>query len=141
MLIPQSLNEKRWTRDEIEFLNKVTEQARQQYNIDPFRIAVGGQTTGGTMASLVAMSQRSTWRGLILINAPAATRVAQFQSEPKQRQMVLIVDATAEEKIAQQMERWTKHFEDQMFPVALLETDPSGIPEMVTQWRTQLARF
>lgn len=141
LLIPQSLNEKRWTRDEIEFLNKVTEQARQQYNIDSFRIAVGGQTTGGTMASLVAMSQRSTWRGLILINAPAATRVAQFQSEPKQRQMVLIVDAAAEEKIAQQMERWTKHFEDQMFPVTLLETDPSGIPEMVTQWLAQLARF
>ncbi len=141
LLIPQSLDEKRWNRDELEFLNKVAAEARQQFNVDAFRLAVGGQSTGGTMASLVAMSQRSTWRGLVLVNSSASTSVAQYQSEPKQRQMVLIVDASAKAKTAQQLERWRKHFQEQMMPVVLLKTDPSDVPEIVTQWLSQLSRF
>ena len=140
LLIPQSLDEARWSRDELEFLNKVTRQAREQFDIDPYRIAVGGSKTGGVMASLVAMSDKEAWRGLILLDAVPSSRVAPHQSEPAQRQLILILESDADERLSEEMGRWTEHFQAQKIPVHRQDSS-ENVQQQITGWLTTLSRF
>lgn len=141
ILFPESRSDQRWSRDEIDFLNKIVEQAQQQHSVDPYRVAVGGQGPGGVLASLVGMSQKKTWRGLILVDAVPSTRIAQHQSEPGQRQMLLMLEGIAADDKQVEMRRWLKHFQEQGFPVVRQAVDPQDLPRRVTQWLQSLGKL
>lgn len=141
ILFPESLDDQRWSRDEIDFLNKIAEQAQQQHSVDPFKVAVGGQGPGGVLASLVGMSQKKTWRGLVLVNTGPSTRIAQHQSEPGQRQLFLILDAAAEDNTQAEMTRWLEHFKEQGFPAVKQSLDLQDLPQRVTEWLQSLGRL
>lgn len=141
ILIPESMDAQRWSRDEVDFLNRIVEQAQQQHSVDPFKVAVGGQGPGGVLASLVAMSQKKTWRGVILVDAVPAVGIAQHQSEPGQRQLLLMLDATPADGTKIEMENWRKHFQTQGFPVFKQAVDPQDVPRLVTEWLQSLGRL
>ena len=141
LLIPQSQDAKRWTAEEIEFLNKFADQASSQYDIDPYRIAVGGQATGGIMASMVAMSDRATWRGLILVDSGASRRFDRVQSEPEFRQLVLMVIDQADEKTKTAMELSNRNFRRQAIPVYQATKLTESWQQMVLEWISSLRRL
>lgn len=140
LLLPQSQEEKQWSPAEIEYLNKVAAQAMPMASIDPWRVAVGGPSTGGVMASLVAMSERETWKGLILLNTGASGRVASIQSEPASRVMILMLDNAADKKTRQTMTDSSDVLGRQGFAVHVLQID-NDVKEVIATWVSTLNRF
>jgi serine protease Do len=141
LLIPRSVDPEKWSRDEIPFLNQLARQAAGQFPVDPHRLTVGGRLTGAVMASLVAMSERATWRGLVLVNSGASMRTASFQSEPGYRQLILMLEADAAEPVTAGMQRWFEHFGDQGFPVFRAKSSSRQMEATVTGWITTVGRF
>ena len=137
LLLPQSLDKKSWAPDEVEFLNKVAQQAVEIGNIDPERIAVGGRGTGGTMASLVAMSGRKTWRGLILVDAVPSGRIDSVISEPGYRQLILMLNESDKEK---RMDEKTQQLRRNGFAVHFQKAG-EDVQQLIANWVATINRL
>jgi len=117
ILIPESTNPKRWSRDDAHFIETAIENLARQSAFDPTRVVVGGRETGGTMASLIAFGRRDLFQGLVLIDAKPSTRITRLETSPVEPLMVFFgagsVDFLLEKSI--------KGFEEANFPVHLEE--------------------
>ena len=74
----------RWDRTELEYLGRLVARVVNQYKVDPARVVVYGQGSGGAMAWLLGLSGRSVIRGLadIRCTAAAADTRAGKRAEP-----------------------------------------------------------
>jgi len=140
LILPTSTDEKQWSPAEVEFLNKVSAQAIERYDIDKRRVAIAGQATGGVMASLVAMSDRETWQGLVLVDAPFSRRVRSVQSEPNRRQLILMVQHDGKEKTIASMEETANHLDKQGFAIHQTR-GPADFREIIIGWIGSLGRL
>ncbi len=146
LLVPQSLQAESWSPDEAAFLSQITRQTIEQYSLNTYRVAVGGTAAGGVMASLVAMHDRSLWRGCILQNAEPSGKLAPFQSEPGFRQMILMLHTeensqSENSQSSSDRERWVRHLQTQGFPVHQQSSPAESASQIIMAWTTALGRF
>ncbi|MCA9175689.1 MAG: PDZ domain-containing protein [Planctomycetales bacterium] len=85
LLLPQSLDPKRWTAPEAEFITDAIADIQKNYTIDSQRIVVGGEGAGGAMAWLIGRQQRELIRGVAPIGAPVPRGGTPPESDPQQR--------------------------------------------------------
>ncbi len=75
VVVPQSLDEAKWDPGESDFIAKSVNLLAGQMAVDPNRVAIGGQSTGGFMAALTCFTEREKFRGLILIDSSLPSRI------------------------------------------------------------------
>jgi serine protease Do len=85
---PKSSDSKKWNPREVELVNQLIEMIDDKYSIDPQRIMVHGQGSGGILASFVANRNRERIRAMALVNTPL-TAVPQ-ENDPQYRFAVYI---------------------------------------------------
>jgi serine protease Do len=64
LIVPSPADSKHWERTEVEYLRRLTARFVGQYKIDPHRVVVYGEGTGGALAWLTGLSSREVFRGL-----------------------------------------------------------------------------
>lgn len=85
LLIPRSLDEKRWTALEAEFIHDVIQEVQKTYVIDEQRLVVGGEGAGGAMAWLVSRQHADLVRGVAPIGAPVPRGGSAPEADPQNR--------------------------------------------------------
>jgi serine protease Do len=85
LLVPQSLDPKRWQATELEFIRKTVDQISSQYNVDSTRIVACGMRAGGTMALLAAFTDRDLFRAVAVSESTLPPRLRVPPNEPMQR--------------------------------------------------------
>jgi hypothetical protein len=68
LLLPKATEPSRWQTSEVGFLRAAVAQVGTTYNIDPLRVVVAGQESGGTMAFRLA-GLRNLVRGVAAVDA------------------------------------------------------------------------
>ena len=85
LILPKAVDKSRWERTELEYLARLMERVLTQFQVDRNRIAVFGQQGGGTMAWLLALSNRDLFRGVATSAAPLPRQIRVPTNEPAQR--------------------------------------------------------
>lgn len=70
LLAPKAVESGKWQSDDFEFIRKAIEQLRTGYNIDPLRVVVWGEETGGMVAYFYAFNHRDSVRGVVALRSP-----------------------------------------------------------------------
>ncbi len=76
LLAPKSADAAKWLPTEAAFVRKAIDEIRNTYHIDPARIVAYGQQAGGSLAYLLSFANREVIRGVAVVDAPLAGRVA-----------------------------------------------------------------
>ncbi|MGI9517557.1 MAG: PDZ domain-containing protein [Pirellulaceae bacterium] len=143
LLLPRSEEDRAWQPGEMEFLAKAVRQVSENHNVDPRRIAVGGSGSGGVMASLVCMSHRDLFGGLVLLESGTSQRLSSVESEAMNRLMVLMLQPAAAGKPTQkQLAESASQLDKQGFAVHSETLDEQAEAlEIVCGWIATLSRF
>ena len=143
VMLPQSHDAQSWRSSEIEYLAKVTQQAITSNTINSRAIAIGGNESGGTMASLVAFTSRSVFQGLILMNATFSKRIGTVQSDAIHRLSLLLIDNEKSPTLSVRLENLRSTTSLQGFPV-FLQTgtqSPNEPYHLIMNWIRGLPRL
>jgi len=92
LVAPQAAAENRWQSSDLEFIRKIIEQVKSTYRIDDERVAAYGYQGGGTMAYLLAMSERELIHGVAAIDAPPTGAFA--ENDPVYRLTFYVTQST-----------------------------------------------
>jgi serine protease Do len=92
LLAPKASQASRWQLREAKLVIGLLAQLSQTYPIDPTRVAIIGQDSGGAMAFFLATADRETFRGIVAIEAGAPGSIP--ENEPAYRLAVLLARAT-----------------------------------------------
>ena len=91
LLAPKSADPQRWAPGEVALVEKLLEQIRSTYTVDPTRVVVHGHEGGGTLAFLVAFSHHEQVRAAAVVDAPLAGRPP--ENDPLHRLAVYLTTA------------------------------------------------
>ncbi len=112
----------RWQPTEAPLIRKLVDEALRQYPVDATRVVILGESAGGTMALLVAGSERDRFRGVASIDAPPAARSAVPQPDVVNRLAVLLV-ASKESPSEKLMVAAAAKYRAASMPVTLVEVE------------------
>jgi len=82
-----------WKADDLAYLRQLARVARQRFPVDRQRIVVAGQGKAGQLAYSLALARRSSFRGVISINAPLPRTLKLPATSPSKRLAILSVKA------------------------------------------------
>ena len=116
LLAPKSGDPKRWDRTELPLVRKLVDQISADYSIDPARIVLAGHDVGGAMAMLAASQNRDVVRGVAIVDAPLAARIA--PNEPQQPLAFYVVKA-AGSKHAAAVDKSVEQLREAKYPVTV----------------------
>ncbi len=97
LVVPTAAEANRWDRTELEYLGRLVARVVNQHKVDPRRIVVFGQGTGGAIAWSLGFSGRSIIRGLAVSSAPLPRRMTVPANEPSQRLAIFAAISSANE--------------------------------------------
>jgi len=117
ILFPESTDQKRWSPDDAHFIETAIENFAKQSPFDSTRVVVGGQKTGGTMASLIAFGRRDLFQGLVMIDANPSTRVTRLETSPVKPLLVLFGTGNVDPLLKKNIKR----FKEANFPTQVEE--------------------
>ena len=142
VLIPESTDANRWTPGEMDIIVNSVDTMAKKLNFDRTRVAVGGFKSGGTMAGLLAFSQRDLFRGLILIDSNLSQRTQNVMTSPVEPMMILFgTSSSPDKKQLATIERLTKA----RFPLhSELKPNQSGISSWcddILRWASSVNRM
>jgi serine protease Do len=83
LLAPESAEKAKWSLGEIEFVAAALEQARADYNIDPWRIMIHGYQSGGTLATVLGMSEPDAVAGVAAVGSSLSGQVPENSPETR----------------------------------------------------------
>ncbi|MFV2065903.1 MAG: PDZ domain-containing protein [Pirellulales bacterium] len=77
LLAPEPAKGGRWRSEDVRDVRKMIDLVARRYSLDPARIVVHGYQSGGTMAYLVALTNRQRVHGVVVVDAtlPRSARV------------------------------------------------------------------
>ncbi len=113
---PKSADGKNWTPRDVELVNGLIKQIDDKYNIDPLRVVVHGQETGGTLASFVALRNREAVRAMVLVDA--LLTVIPQENDPQYRFAVYIA-TSGKSPAARSMEKVLAMLRDMNIPLTV----------------------
>jgi len=85
LIVPTPGEADRWDPTELEYLGRLTERVVRQYKVDPRRVVVCGEQSGGAMAWLLSLAGREVFRGVVVSAAPLPRQVRVPENEPTER--------------------------------------------------------
>jgi serine protease Do len=85
VIVPQSAEATRWEPTESDFIRKTLENVIGKYNIDPQRIVVFGDKSGGSMAFLTGLAHTNLFRGIAVVDAAPPARTKMPAADPVHR--------------------------------------------------------
>ena len=135
-LAPQSLDPKRWTAPEAEFIKGAIEEVSKLYTVDPDRLAIGGEGAGGAMAWLLARQERELIRGLAPIGSPVPRGGAAPESDPQNR-LAIYITLTDQPRQASTIRQAVEALRKAKLPVTLEEE----YKEFGASQREEIARW
>jgi serine protease Do len=97
LVVPTAAEANRWDRTELEYLGRLVARVVNQHKVDPRRIVVFGQGSGGAIAWSLGFSGRSIIRGLAVSAAPLPRRMTVPANEPSQRLAIFAAMSSANE--------------------------------------------
>jgi pimeloyl-ACP methyl ester carboxylesterase len=74
LLAPKSADPQRWDPGEVTLVERLLEQLRSTYTVDPTRVVVHGHEGGGTLAYMIAFGHRELVRAAAVVDAPLVGR-------------------------------------------------------------------
>lgn len=122
LLAPQSADPSRWLPTEVEFIRKTIDDVMGKYNIDRGRVIALGSEVGGSMAYLIALSERDVVRGVAVRNSALPLRAQIPANDPVDR-LAVLVSFAEKAKTAARFQANIKQFEALEYPVTVLSTD------------------
>ena len=135
----------RWTPGEAKFVEGLVTHIREKYTIDPQRIFIHSQGTGGALACLLNTRQREIFRGLVLAGAAFQGPVA--DQEPEFRQQFHFV-CGEDDKALSAVQKSVDALRKLKFPVTLTTVKGLGAkypaePEIdeIGRWADSLDRI
>ncbi|MEM7784927.1 MAG: PDZ domain-containing protein, partial [Planctomycetota bacterium] len=94
ILVLESTDPKSWQSVDSEVIRAMVENLASMSSISPDRILIGSYGTGGTMASRVAFSNKSVFRGLILDDAMFSNQIEPGSPDPLSPMPILILGSS-----------------------------------------------
>jgi serine protease Do len=91
LLVPVSASKKRWAPTDFETITTLLDQTLADYAIDPLRVAVHAQQSGGVIGAALAFRRREQIRGLAMIQSPLT--LAPPENDPDYRLSVYFASA------------------------------------------------
>ncbi len=85
LLAPKAADDRGWKPSDVDFVVKTIESIMQSHTVDPHRVVLFGEATGGSMGYLVAAKRRDLVRAIVAVNAPYPNRTPPLENEPLQR--------------------------------------------------------
>jgi serine protease Do len=139
LVIPSSTAPERWDRTELEYLRRLMDQVLKQHKVDPHRVVAFGESGGGAMAWLLAISGRDIIRGVATSAAPLPRQLKVPPNEPTLRLAVLAALPSAGD-VSVQIGQGLQKFSDAGYPVSTLaNVNDSG--NLTASERNELARW
>jgi serine protease Do len=139
LVVPTSAEADRWDRTELEYLRRLLDQVAKQCRIDPHRVVVYGESGGGAMAWLLAVSGRDVIRGVATSAAPLPRQLKVPPNEPTQRLAVFSALPSAGE-LSVQIGQGLQKFSEAGYPITTL-AGASDSGELTESERNELARW
>jgi serine protease Do len=139
LLAPHPANSARWLPTEVDFVSKSIAAAQARYSIDPQRIVVFGNQAGGSMAYLVALSNRELIRGVATVDAAVPMRGPAPENEPTMR-LAVFSAVPADSKLTQRIAPAMQVLAEKKFPVTNLEL-AAGSDELTGEAFAQFVRW
>lgn len=96
MVFITSADPKQWSREETELIPRLIRQFQKDYTIDTRRVVVGGLGTGGTIALVGALQQKTTIRGLWMVDSRVPNPGRLPAAEPMESTQWLLVGSRKE---------------------------------------------
>ena len=144
VMAPQPADERRWSPTEAEYIAKAVEEFQRSHRIDPHRIVVGGEQTGGVLAYLAAFPRRDLFHGVVAFNAPYPPRRPLPANEPAQRLAVLSIH-TDGNRAEGAIETTVKGLAAASYPVTSQTTASNvltpDLQETIARWIDLMVRF
>ena len=139
LVVPTAAEANRWDRTELEYLGRLVARVVNQHKVDPRRIVVFGQGSGGAIAWSLGFSGRSVIRGLAVSAAPLPRRMSVPANEPNQRLAIFAAISSANEASIPTSQGLQK-CADAGYPVSTVAlANNSG--EVAEQEREEIARW
>jgi serine protease Do len=146
LAVPNAAESNRWDRTDLDYLGRLVARIVNQFKIDPNRIVVYGQGSGGSMAWSFGFSGRQVIRGVAVSDAPLPRRMTVPPNEPSQRLAIFAaISGAAEATIS--MSQGLQKCSDAGYPVSsiTLTSDSGqwteGEREGFARWLDTLDRF
>jgi len=93
LLLARPTDEAGWASADLEYLWRLVRTAKTRWNLDPRRIAIGGQGKAGQLAYALALRRRDTFCGVIGIDAPLPRTLSIPENRPGMRLATLAVES------------------------------------------------
>lgn len=141
LLVPQSIDRKRWSPSESEFIAAAIQDVRSRLPIDGNRIAVGGTETGGFMAALMASQNRELVRGLAVIDADLPLAASTMSTDPNNPLHIFLATGNENPNI-KKLDLAADQFRKNHFPVhRQLDLSQPLWQRQLSQWLFAIDRF
>ncbi len=137
LLAPKAGQMSRWQPREAKLVVNLIAQLGQTYRVDPARVAIAGQDSGGIMALMLAMADRETFRGVAAIDAAAPGRLP--ENEPAHRLAVYLARA-AKSRSAGAIKETISRLREAKYPVTVKDLGPEP-RALVPEESAELARW
>jgi len=123
LLAPKSADPQRWAPGEVTLVEKLLDQVRSTYTVDPARVVVHGHEGGGTLAYMIAFGHRELIRAAAVVDAPLAGRPP--ENDPLHRLAIYLTTAK-KSRHAEAVKQSTALLRQMKIPVTLkdLGEDP-----------------
>lgn len=140
---PRAENLAGWSATDEQHVKDIVDWVREQYRIDPSRIAVMGAEEGGAFATRLAFKYRDQFRGLIALESPL--RMPPPDNDPNHRLLIAMTAAPATRQ-RERIEKSVELLRKQRFPTALIDSEePQGfsadLVNSLVQWLDALDRL
>ncbi len=124
LLVPQPLDNERWTVTELEFIKKSLDHVLGNYRVDKSRVVSYGQEAGGALSYLFAFRQRELVRGVLAIDATIPSRVRIPDNDPVYP-LAVLTTTSPQTRIAKAVEETIATLRTMKYPVTELKLDES----------------
>jgi len=125
LLVPQSVDPRRWLPTEVGYVRKAMDQLAATYRLDPTRIVVHGYQGGAAMAYLVALSHRDRIRGVAAVDAALPVRASAPENQPHER-LAVYTTLPSESPLVARIQAGIQQLKDARFPVTVRPMEGPG---------------
>lgn len=149
LVIAPPASEGNWTIEDTAYLQKLTAAALQRFPLDQFRTVIGGRGKAGQLAYALAFRRRTTFDGVVAVDAPLPRTLSLPETSPGTQLAVLSVESDSS-NFAPLIRRDLESLREAGYPVSRWElpaddgevsTFDRQTREAISRWINTLDRF
>ena len=143
VLTVEPLDTTTWSRTEAGFFQKMIAKMLRDYPIDPRRVSIWGENSGGSYALFVALSNKDMIRGVVALNADFPRGISALDTDPQSPLSIFwSQEKEKEDEASDAFEKIVKTLEAKKFPIISKRgSKPEELHQQVVDWIDTLDRF